>query len=200
MTATTTTPRYVLGAGNELRGLLVPETAGAVPKIVRVASDEASRTYAVARQAGIDERGARGELERAPALDRQRDAEALAAGEPLPTRRAEDAAREALALAHRRTEAAEHASRAQTLELARTIHREREAWLGRQRALVDRLASQAAVAADELLDALAALHAERDIQSCLESFPPHGSLILSRFQNGVQDYSALRVAIDQHLG
>ena len=125
--AETRSPRWT-GLSNDER-LLLPDEATSPPAAVLAANQQAVATfgrYRPARADSFQSGGAR--LKAAPVLDRQADAAASASDQPLPTKRAEPAAREAFQAAQRRLQASLDAFQQSERDLSTAILTARHEW------------------------------------------------------------------------
>lgn len=172
---TQTRPKWTgLGATDQL---LLPDGAVDVPPVVAAANDAATEAHARLQQARVDFLTARERLKNSPAIDRRADAAAVSAGDVLPTKRAEPAAREAYVAADRHYKACRTAFDEAQRQLATAIVGSRVSWRRDLDVTITESRKEVADLLARLARALDTLEAQRSIANGLGTFPVQGSLI-----------------------
>ena len=199
--AETRSPRWT-GLSNDER-LLLPDEATSPPAAVLAANQQAVATFGRYRQARADYFQSEERLKAAPVLDRQADAAASASDQPLPTKRAEPAAREAFQAAQRRMQASLDAFQQSERDLSTAILTARHEWQQSQAACVTALREEGEDLLARLAHVLEQLEAERRIETQLQEFPVQGSLTLVNWgrqsERAKQMAAAVRERADEDL-
>jgi hypothetical protein len=176
--------------------LLIPKTAQAVPPAVRDASTQAQEALDTFWEASRQLNACRAERETAAHIDRSADRAAVAAGVPMPTKRAEAAAQAAFAVATRKHDAALGALTDAQRHLATEIYDAKPTWIIGQEQEINEQHEDIRQSLSELVDKWDRLAVEHTILAGLRRFDS-GSVVGISFGQQLPKFERMHAEMRQ---